>query len=132
MSFDYGCSNAWKRVDMDGSVFPDNMHRDTKIFAVGELAQTALVEVFNLKSEFEKLKNNAANPKNTHLKRGFNRSEAANYIGVGTTKFDDLVNQRRMPQPREIDKRTVWDVCELDEYFEQLPQRAERPRGAWS
>ena len=117
---------------MDKSVFPDNMHRDTKIFAVGELAQTALVEVSNLKSEFEKLKTNAANPKKTNLKRGFNLSEAAEYIGVGTTKFDDLVNQRRMPQPREIDTRTVWDVCELDEYFDQLPQRGERPRGTWS
>ena len=50
---------------MDRSVFPDNMHRDTKIFAVGELAQTALVEVSNLKSELEKLKTNAANPKKT-------------------------------------------------------------------
>ena len=117
---------------MDRSVFPDNMHRDTKIFAVGELAQTALVEVSNLKSELEKLKTNAANPKKTHLKRGFNRSEAAEYIGVGTTKFDNLVNQRRMPQPRQIDTHTVWDVCELDEYFDQLPQRGERPRGSWS
>ena len=81
-------------------------------------------EVSNLKSEFKKLKTNAANPKKTHLKRGFNRSEAANYIGVGTTKFDDLVNQRRMPQKRVIDKRTVWDVYELDEYFDQLPQRS--------
>ena len=101
------------------------MHRDTKIFALGELAQTALVEVSNLKSEFEKLKTNAANPGKSHLKRGFNRSEAADYIGVGTIKFDDLVDQRRMPQPREIDKRTVWDVCELDEYFEKLPQRGD-------
>ena len=86
----------------------------------------------NLKSEFKKLKTNAANPKTTHLKRGFNRSEAAGYIGVGTTKFDVLVKQRRMPQPRVIDKRKVWDVCELDEYFDQLPQRGERPRGTWS
>ena len=113
---------------MDKSVFPDNMHRDTKIFAVGKLAQTALVEVSNLKSEFEKLKINAANRKKTRLKRGFNRSEAAEYIGVGTTKLDDLVNQRRMPQPREIYTPTVWDVCNLDEYFDQLPQRGGRPR----
>ena len=110
---------------MDRSVFPDNMHRDTKIFTVGELAQPALVDVSNQKFEFEKLKTNATNPRKSHLKRGFNQSEAADYIGVGTTKFDDLVNQRRMPQPREIDKRTVWDVCELDEYFEKLPQRGD-------
>ena len=113
---------------MDRGVFPDNMDRDTKIFVIGELAQTALVAVSNLKSEFKKLKANAANPKTTHLKPGFDRSEAAEYIGVGTTKLDNLVNQRRMPQPREIDTPTVWDVCNLDEYFDQLPQRGGRPR----
>lgn len=45
---------------MDRSVFPDNMHRDGKIFALGELVQAALVEVSNLKTELEKFKDNAA------------------------------------------------------------------------
>ena len=99
---------------MDRSVFPDNMHRDGKIFAVGELAQTVLVEVSNLKSEFEKFKNNAGKPQKIRLKRGFSRSEAADYIGIGTTKFQELVDAGRMPPPRLVDKRNVWDVRELD------------------
>ena len=56
-------------------------------------------------------------------KRGFSRTEAANYIGVGTTKFDELVERRQMPSPRLVDTRTVWDVRELDEYFDRLPVR---------
>jgi hypothetical protein len=54
------------------------------------------------------------------IKRGFNRFEAAAYIGVGTTKFDELVRQGRMPKPVRIDNRKVWDVRELDLAFEEL------------
>ena len=34
------------------------------------------------------------------MKRGLNRKEAAEYIGVGSTKFDELVKVKRMPAPR--------------------------------
>ena len=53
-------------------------------------------------------------------KRNFNRSEAAHHIGVSTTKFNELVRQGRMPTPRLIDSRTVWDICELDKYVGKL------------
>ena len=58
-----------------------------------------------------------------NMKRGLNRTEAAEYIGIGTTKFDALVEDRRMPSPKLIDKRNVWDVRELDDYFDRLPVR---------
>ena len=57
------------------------------------------------------------------MKRGLNRTEAAEYIGIGTTKFVALVEERRMPSPKLIDKRNVWDVRELDDYFDRLPVR---------
>ena len=57
------------------------------------------------------------------MKRGLNRTEAAEYIGIGTTKFDALVEDGRMPSPKLIDKRNVWDVRELDDYFDRLPVR---------
>ena len=57
------------------------------------------------------------------MKRGLNRIEAAEYIGIGTTKFVALVEERRMPSPKLIDKRNVWDVRELDDYFDRLPVR---------
>ncbi len=61
-------------------------------------------------------------------KRGRSREEAAGHIGVGATKFDEMVADGRMPEPRVIDARVVWDVYELDAYFDRLPRRGEAIR----
>jgi predicted DNA-binding transcriptional regulator AlpA len=53
--------------------------------------------------------------------RGLSREEAARYVGVGTVKFDEMVADRRMPKPRRIDKRIIWDRVELDIAFSELP-----------
>jgi hypothetical protein len=53
--------------------------------------------------------------------RGLNRSQAAAYIGVSATKFDELVRDGRMPSPKIIDRRKVWDKYQLDAAFEALP-----------
>ncbi len=53
--------------------------------------------------------------------RGLSREEAARYIGIGTTKFDELVTKRKMPAPRRIDGRLVWDRFALDAAFQDLP-----------
>ena len=53
--------------------------------------------------------------------RGLRREPAAAYIGVGATKFDELVADGRMPQPKRIDGCTVWDRLEIDEAFAALP-----------
>jgi predicted DNA-binding transcriptional regulator AlpA len=53
--------------------------------------------------------------------RGLSREEAARYIGVGTTKFDDMVKDRRMPKPKKIDGRVIWDRVALDLAFNDLP-----------
>lgn len=53
--------------------------------------------------------------------RGLNREEAARYIGVGTTKFDELVRDGRMPQGKRVDGRVVWDRYKLDASFTDLP-----------
>ncbi|MQW01379.1 hypothetical protein GHK46_29925 [Sinorhizobium medicae] len=55
--------------------------------------------------------------------RGLSREEAARYVGVGTTKFDMMVADKRMPKPRKIDGRTVWDRVELDIAFSELPHQ---------
>ncbi len=46
--------------------------------------------------------------------RGLSRVQAAEYVGVGVTKFDELVGDGRMPRPKRIDGRTVWDRTKLD------------------
>ena len=53
-------------------------------------------------------------------KRGFSRIEAACYVGVSPTKFDQLVADGRMPQAKHIDGRRVWDIRELDAAFDEL------------
>lgn len=53
--------------------------------------------------------------------RGMSREEAARYIGVGTTKFDELVARGAMPKPKRIDGRVVWDRFGLDMAFAALP-----------
>jgi excisionase family DNA binding protein len=55
-------------------------------------------------------------------RRGLSRAEAAMYLGISPSKFDELVKDGRMPRPRVIDCRKVWDVFELDMAFDELPR----------
>ena len=55
-------------------------------------------------------------------RRGLSREEAATYIGVGTSKFDEMVADGRMPSPRRADARKIWDVRDLDLAFDELPK----------
>lgn len=54
--------------------------------------------------------------------RGLSREEAARYIGVGTTTFDRLIAEGRMPKPLRIGKRTVWDRIKLELAFAALDE----------
>jgi len=54
--------------------------------------------------------------------RGLSREEAARYVGVGTTKFDELVADGRMPRPQRIDGRVVWDRFKIEAAFSDLPE----------
>ncbi|WOH58520.1 hypothetical protein [Bradyrhizobium sp. BWC-3-1] len=53
--------------------------------------------------------------------RGMPREEAARYIGVGTTKFDEMVADGRMPRPKKIDGRVIWDRLRVEATFTDLP-----------
>jgi len=54
-------------------------------------------------------------------RRGLSRVEAALYVGVSPSLFDEMVKDGRMPKPRRINSRTVWDKRRLDEAFDALP-----------
>jgi hypothetical protein len=54
-------------------------------------------------------------------KRGVSRVEAAAYIGVSPCKFDEMVADHRMPAPKRINGRKVWDIRDLDLAFDALP-----------
>jgi predicted DNA-binding transcriptional regulator AlpA len=60
-------------------------------------------------------------------RRGLSRTEASIYLGISPSKFDELVRDGRMPRPRMIDSRKVWDVYELDIAFDELPREDSRP-----
>jgi excisionase family DNA binding protein len=54
-------------------------------------------------------------------RRGLSRDEAAMYVGISASKFDELVAAGRMPSARLIDRRKVWDIRALDVAFDRLP-----------
>lgn len=58
--------------------------------------------------------------------RGLSRSIAAAYVGISATLFDELVADGRMPKPKLINSRNVWDRLKIDAAFEALPEKAAR------
>jgi predicted DNA-binding transcriptional regulator AlpA len=58
--------------------------------------------------------------------RGLSRVEAAIYIGISPSLFDQMVKDGRMPAPKAINGRVVWDRYRLDEAFEALPDKGDR------
>lgn len=53
--------------------------------------------------------------------RGMSRDEAARYVGVGVTKFDEMVADGRMPRPKRVDGRVIWDRLKVEAAFTDLP-----------
>ncbi|KZK76336.1 hypothetical protein PsW64_05060 [Pseudovibrio sp. W64] len=53
--------------------------------------------------------------------RGLGRVDAAKYIGISASLFDELVAKRLMPDPKMMNTRKVWDIRELDRAFDELP-----------
>jgi predicted DNA-binding transcriptional regulator AlpA len=64
---------------------------------------------------------------------GLGEVEAAAAIGISTSKFRVLVNDKRMPSPRRIDGRNIWDVDELRAAFKTLPHADETEKAdSWA
>lgn len=57
--------------------------------------------------------------------RGLCRTDAASYIGISPSKFDEMVKDGRMPLPKRINARTIWDRRQLDSAFDSLPDGEE-------
>ena len=64
-------------------------------------------------------------------RRGLSRDEAAMYCGISATLFDRLVADGRMPGPRRIDGRKVWDIRAIDVAFDNLPRDDASQRSSW-
>jgi predicted DNA-binding transcriptional regulator AlpA len=64
-------------------------------------------------------------------RRGLRRVEAAIYVGISPTKFDEMVKDGRMPRPKRIDGAAVWDQRWLDLAFEALPDEGDDAGNPW-
>jgi hypothetical protein len=63
--------------------------------------------------------------------RGLNREMAAIYIGVSPSKFDELVQQGKMPAAKRIDRRRLWDRKAIDSAFELLDDELSCDDNPW-
>jgi predicted DNA-binding transcriptional regulator AlpA len=61
--------------------------------------------------------------------RGLSRAQAAAYVGVSPSLFDEMAADGRMPGPKRINSRVVWDKIRLDAAFEALPD--DQARNSW-
>lgn len=43
-------------------------------------------------------------------------------MGVGATKFDEMVADGRMPRPKRVDGRVIWDRLRIEAAFTDLPE----------
>jgi hypothetical protein len=56
---------------------------------------------------------------------GLSRVEAADFIGVPSNVFDKLVDDGRMPHPKDIDGYKVWSRLAIEKFFAELPEQLE-------
>jgi predicted DNA-binding transcriptional regulator AlpA len=56
-----------------------------------------------------------------HDRLGLSRAEAAEYIGVSTSLFEEMVADGRMPPPKQINSRKVWMRPKIKKAFAELP-----------
>jgi hypothetical protein len=55
------------------------------------------------------------------MPRGLSRVQAAAYVGVSPSLFDEMVRDGRMPAAKRVNSRTIWDLRKLDVAFDALP-----------
>jgi hypothetical protein len=53
-------------------------------------------------------------------RRGLRRGDAAAYVGVSPSKFDQMVIAGRMPKAIKMYACAVWDMRQLDQAFDEL------------
>jgi predicted DNA-binding transcriptional regulator AlpA len=82
------------------------------------MRQAMPVEPFQLTSPALRSRGPLVQP---HVRLGLSRAQAAEYAGVGVSLFDRMVADGRMPKPKLINSRKVWQRQRPDEAFAELP-----------
>jgi hypothetical protein len=66
------------------------------------------------------------------VRRGLSRVEAAIYIGVSPSKFDELRKTGRIGPAKVLDGRKLFDVELLDSFFDALPDENQPDNDDWT
>jgi hypothetical protein len=65
-------------------------------------------------------------------RRGLSRTEAAMYLGISSSKFDELRKANRIAPPKVLDGRLIFTVERLDEFLDSLPDENQTPNDGWT
>lgn len=66
------------------------------------------------------------------VRRGLSRLEAATYIGISPSKFDELRKANRIPPPKVLDGRLIFTTERLDEFLDALPDEDQNGEDDWT
>jgi hypothetical protein len=65
-------------------------------------------------------------------RRGLSRTEAAMYLGLSPSKFDELRKADRIAPPKVLDGRLIFTVERLDEFLDSLPDESQASNDEWT
>ena len=65
-------------------------------------------------------------------RRGLSRVEAAQYLGISPSKFDELRKANRVAPPKVLDSRLIFTVERLDEFLDALPDENHNAAEDWT
>jgi hypothetical protein len=65
-------------------------------------------------------------------RRGLSRVEAAMYLGISPSKFDELRKHGRIGPARVLDGRKLYAIEMLDEFFDALPLETDDAVADWT
>ena len=66
------------------------------------------------------------------VRRGLSRVEAALYLGISPSKFDELRKIGRMGPAKILDGRKLYAIEMLDEFFDALPDESQISGDDWT
>jgi hypothetical protein len=65
-------------------------------------------------------------------RRGLSRVEAAMYLGISPSKFDELHKSGRIGPAKILDGRKLYAIEMLDEFFDALPTEGDGATEDWT
>jgi hypothetical protein len=65
-------------------------------------------------------------------RRGLSRTEAAIYLGISPSKFDELRKANRIGPAKMLDGRLIFTVDKLDEFLDALPDQNQTDNDDWT